>query len=199
LLRGTVFGSKGQSEFVIVIASTCQIDRTGNLRSFSASVRPESDAQEVLRVDGKLNTRGDALEVVARGPLPIMNQTRTFPYQERSLVQNAMEPFDYLPGLQVGQRWESRSVNPLNGRIEPIKVEVARKTVIHWDSHPVTTWEVVQHMTALDVRTWVRIDGLVLRQEVPFPLVKLVLERQPEPEQQGAGRSLPTEALDPSR
>jgi hypothetical protein len=206
LLRGTVFAPRGQLELVMVIASTCQIDRTGNLRAFSASVRPEPDPQEVLRVEGRLNARGDALEVVARGPLPMMNQTRTIPYQERSLVQNAMEPFDYLPGLQVGQRWESRSVNPLNGRIEPIKVEVTRKTVIHWDNHPVTTWEVVQHIAAMmDARTWVRIDGLVLRQEVPFPLVKLVLERQPGPQPEGpgagavAGRSLPTEALDPSR
>ncbi len=190
----------------MVIASTCQIDRAGNLRAFSASVRPESDPQEVLRVEGRLNTRGDALEVVARGPLPIMNQTRTIPYQQRSLVQNTMEPFDYLPGLQVGQRWESRSVNPLNGRIEPIKVEVTRKTVIHWDNHPVTTWEVVQHIPAvMGARTWVRIDGLVLRQEVPFPLVKLVLERQPAPQPEGAGagagagRSHATEAWDPSR
>jgi hypothetical protein len=199
LLRGTVFASKAQLELVIVIASTSQIDRAGNLRGFSASVRPESDPQEVLRVEGRLNPRGDAIEVVARGPLPIMNQTRTIPYHQRSLVQNTMEPFDYPPGLQVGQRWESRSVNPLNGRIESIRVEVARKTVIQWDNHPVTTWEVVQHMTAFDARTWVRIDGLVLRQEVPFPLVKVVLERQPPAQPGAAGHSLPTDALDSSR
>ena len=47
-----------------------------------------------------------------------MNQTRTIPYEPRSLVQNALGPFDRLPGLQVGQRWESRVVNPLTGRIE---------------------------------------------------------------------------------
>jgi hypothetical protein len=203
LLRGTVFASRSQLELVIVISSTCQIDRTGNLRSFSATVRPESDDQEVLRVEGRLNARGDTLEVVARGPLPMMNQTRMIPYRERSLVQNVMEPFDYLPGLQVGQRWESRSVNPLNGRIEPIKVEVTRKTVIHWDNQPVSTWEVVQQMTPLAARTWVRSDGLVLRQEVPFPLIKLVLERQPGPrrddEGAGAGHSLLMEAGDPPR
>ncbi len=195
LLRGTAFASKGHVE--LEISSTCHIDRKGNLRSFSAAVRSEADPQEVLRIEGRLNARGDALEVVARGPLPIMNQTRTIPYQERSLVQNAMEPFDYLPGLQVGQRWESRSVNPLNGRIEPVRVEVARKTVIHWDNQPVTTLEVVQQMTPLAAKTWVRSDGLVLRQEVPVPLVKLVLERQPEPE--GAAHPMSTEVADPPR
>jgi hypothetical protein len=178
LLRGTAFASRTQVE--LEIASNGLIDPAGNLQRFSASVRSEGDPQEVLRVEGRLNAQGNALEIVVRGPLPIMNQTRTIPYQQRSLVQNALEPFDYLPGLQVGQRWESRVVNPLTGRIEPVRVEVARRTVIHWDNHPVSTLEVVQHLGLLVARTWVRTDGLVLRQEVPFPLVKLVLERQPD-------------------
>jgi hypothetical protein len=178
LLRGTAFASRGHSE--LEITSNCSIDCAGNLQRFSASVRSEADPQEVLRVEGRVQAEGSALEIVTRGPLPIMNQTRTIPYQQRSLVQNVLEPFDYLPGLQVGQRWESRVVNPLNGRIEPVRVEVARRTVIHWDNHPLSTLEVVQHLTPLVARTWVRSDGLVLRQEVPFPLVKLVLEREPD-------------------
>jgi hypothetical protein len=180
LLRGTAFASRAHVDLEIV--SSCAIDPSGNLRSFVAAVRSEADPQEVLRVEGRLDPAGDTLVVTAHGPLPIMNQTRKIPYPQRSLVQNVMEPFDYLPGLQVGQRWESRIVNPLTGRIEPVKVEVSRRTVIHWDNHPVTVLEVVQHVTPLAARTWVRSDGLVLRQEVPFPLVKLVLERQADPE-----------------
>ncbi len=179
LLRGTAFGSRAHVE--LEIASTCMIDRGGNLQSFRAAVRSEADPQEVLRVEGQIGPHGDTLEIKARGPLPIMNQTRSIPYQQRSLVQNAMEPFEYLPGLQVGQRWESRIVNPLTGRIEPVRVEVTRKTVIHWDGHPTRVLEVVQHLTPLAVKTWVRYDGLVVRQEVPFPLVKLIMERQPGP------------------
>jgi hypothetical protein len=182
LLRGTAFASRAQVE--LEIASTCRIDPSGNLQSFRASVRSQDDPREVLRVEGRLNARGDVLEVISHGPLPIMNQTRTIPYQQRSLVQNALEPFDYLPGLQVGQRWESRVVNPLTSRIEPVRVEVARKTVIHWDNRPVNTLEVVQHLTPFAAKTWVRTDGLVLRQEVPFPLVKLVLERIPDRERE---------------
>jgi hypothetical protein len=189
LLRGTAFASKAHVE--LEIASSCMIDPAGNLQSFRAAVRSAADPQEVLRIEGHLNARGDALEVVSHGPLPIMNQSRTMPYQQRSLVQNAMEPFDYLPGLQVGQRWESRVVNPLTGRIEPVRVEVARKTVIHWDNKPVNTLEVVQHMAPFAARTWVRADGLVLRQEVPFPLVKLVLERQPKPDPDRPGSQAP--------
>ncbi len=35
-------------------------------------------------------------------------------------------------------------------------------------------------MAPLTMRTWVRTDGMILRQEVPFPFVRLVLERRPE-------------------
>ena len=59
-------------------------------------------------------------------------------------------------------------------------VEVARRTVIHWDGNPVSTFEVVQHLAPLALRTWVRPDGVILRQEVPFPFVRLILERRPE-------------------
>jgi hypothetical protein len=39
-------------------------------------------------------------------------------------------------------------------------------------------------MAPLSMRTWVRYDdGVILRQEVPFPFVRLVLERRPEPDE----------------
>ena len=111
---------------------------------------------------------------------PLFNWTRSFPYQPRGMVQNTLGPMDRMPGLQVGQRWESRIVSPLTGRVETVRVEVARKGVITWGNNPVAALEVVARATPVSVRIWVRPDGLVLRQEVPFPFVRLVLERQPE-------------------
>jgi hypothetical protein len=73
-------------------------------------------------------------------------------------------------------------VNPFTGQVDRARVEVARRTLIHWNGNLVPTFEVVQHLTPLSMRTWVTIEGLVLRQEVPFPFVRLVLERrQDEP------------------
>ena len=175
LLRGTSVDARSNVE--MKIDSTCTIDATGNLHSFRATVRTADDSSPVLKVEGRL--KGQAIEVTTHGPLPILNQTRTIPYQPRSLVQNALDPFDQLPGLQVGQHWETRVVNPLNGQVQAVRVDVPRKTVIHWGKDPVTVLEVVQHMMPFSARTWVRPDGLVLRQEVPFPFVKLVLERVP--------------------
>jgi hypothetical protein len=132
----------------------------------------------LLTVEGTLIKH--ALKVVSRGRLPILNQTDLLPYEPRGLVQNALGPFDRLPGLQVGQRWETQMVSPLTGRIATVRVDVSRRCVIHWDNSPVTVLEVVHHVMPLTARTWVRPDGLVIRQEVPFPFVKLVLERIPD-------------------
>jgi hypothetical protein len=174
LLRGTTLAASADVE--MVIESTCTIDASGNLSAFRATVETPGDLEPVLKVEGRV--KGQGIEVTTHGPLPILNQSRTIPYQPRSLVQNALDPFDRLPGLQVGQHWETRVVNPLNGQVQAVRVEVARKTVIVWDKSTVPVLEVVQHMAPFSARTWVGSDGLVLRQEVPFPFVKLVLERQ---------------------
>jgi hypothetical protein len=173
LLKGTPFRNNTDQHLEVV--SNYRVDPSGNLRSFHATVRSPTDPEDLIRIDGELKNR--AMEIVSKGPFPFLNQTRTLPYQPRSLVQNALGPFDRLPGLQVGQLWETRMVNPLGGGVETVRVEVKRRTVIHWDKSPVTTFEVVHHVKPLSSKTWVRPDGLVLRQEVPFPFVKLVLER----------------------
>ncbi|MDR3633447.1 MAG: hypothetical protein P4L84_06385 [Isosphaeraceae bacterium] len=176
LLKGTPFDSK--SETRIEVSSNYLVDPQGNLASFRARVRSISDPEELLDVQGVLKNR--AIEITTRSPLPLLSQTRTIPYEPRGVVQNALGPIDRLPGLQIGQRWDTRVINPLTGRADVVRVEVTRRSMIHWNNNPVTTLEVVQHMTPLSARTWVRSDGLVLRQEVPFPFVKLVLERLPD-------------------
>lgn len=175
LLRGTPLSNDSDARLEVV--SDYQIDPAGNLQSFTASVRADNDAEDLLTITGTRHKR--TLKLVSQGRLPILNQTRTLDYEPRSLVQNAIGPFDRLPGLQVGQKWSTQMVSPFTGRIETVGVEVARRCVIHWDNSPVTVLEVVHHMSPLSAKTWVRPDGLVVRQEVPFPFVKLVLERIP--------------------
>jgi hypothetical protein len=175
LLKGTALGSKRDERIEFI--SNYRIDPSGNLQSFHAGVRSRDDPGELLRIDGRLKDK--AMEVVSRGPLPFMNKTLSFEYQARGVVGSQFGPLDRLPGLQIGQRWDERIANPLTGQVETVRAEVKRKTVIHWDKSPVETLEVVHTSKALSARTWVRPDGVVLRQEVPFPLLRLVLERQP--------------------
>jgi hypothetical protein len=187
LLKGTPLAytkSNDQIEF----DSTYDIDPSGNLRSFHAEVRSltQDIGSDLWKIDGTL--KDGMMEVVSRGPLPFLDRTITFDYKARGLVQSQFGPLDRLPGLAVGQRWDERMANPFTGQVETVRAEVKRKTVIHWDQAPVTTLEVVHRSGSLSVRTWVRPDGLVLRQEIPTPLVRLVLERQP-----GKGAPAPPE------
>lgn len=179
LLKGTRFHT-GNNESLDV-SNRLEIDRSGNLRRFLAVVRSASDSLDLVTIEGLV--KGRAVEVTARGP--ILNFTRSFDYDPKGMIQNSIGPIDRLPGLQVGQRWATRVVNPLTGRVEVVKVEVTGKHAIQWDNGVETTLEVVHHMTPVSARTWVRRDGLVLRQEVPFPFVTLILERLPDRGERG--------------
>jgi hypothetical protein len=167
-------GEDDQIEFF----SSYQVDPSGNLRSFHGEVRMSSQPEGLWRIDGGL--KNGAMEVVSQGPLPFLNRTMSFPYHARGVVQSQFGPLDRLPGLQVGQRWDEQIVSPLTGRVETVRAEVKRRTMIHWDKSPVKTLEVVHTSKAVTARTFVRPDGLVLRQELSFPMLRLALERQPD-------------------
>ncbi len=185
LLRGTPFAPQGggfgpPGQDHIVVTNVCKIDLSGNLASFHAEVRQAGVGEApLLTLEGKVV--GKSLKIETTGPSPLLNWTRSFPYESRGLIQNAVGPMDRLPGLQVGQKWETRVVSPLTGRVEAVKTEVTGRHMIQWDGKLIPTLMVVQHLAPISARTWVGLDGLVLKQEIPFPFVKLVLERSPHP------------------
>ena len=179
LLRGTPFAIRGGStpgEGHLTVDNTCEIDPSGNLRQFQVKVKGHvGSSAPLMSIDA--HVVGRSIEVTARGPLPLLNWTRSIPYEPRGMIQNGIGPTDRLPGLQVGQRWETEVVSPITGRVEKVLTEVTGKHSIQWNGLLVPTLEVVQHLSPISARTWVRRDGLVLRQEVPFPFVRLILER----------------------
>jgi hypothetical protein len=176
LLKQTTFFTPGRAR--LDVDSRYRVEPSGNLHSFMLEVKSKESADSLFKVEGEV--KGKVMEIVSRGPLEILNKRFTVPYEPRSVIQDVLGPFDRLPGLHVGQRWESQMINPFTGQVSAVKVEVKRRGMIFWNGNPVTTFEVVQQMTALSVRTWVRFDGVILRQEVPLPLVRLVLERRPD-------------------
>ena len=177
LLRGTPFGTR--SSVQVEVESLYRVDPSGNLKSFDLQVKSPESIGSLVKVTGQL--KGTNMEIVSRGPVPILNLTKTFPYEPRSVVHDVLGPLDRLPGLHVGQRWETRVINPFSGRVDLVRVEVKRRGVINWDGKVVPIFEVEQQMSPLSLRTWVRTDGLILRQEVPLPFVRLILERRPAP------------------
>lgn len=173
LLKGTAFATKASVRLELV--SVYRVDPSGNLRSFDMKVTPVDSSETLFTVHGQLH--GGVMEVVSKGPLPVLNQKLSFAYEPRSVVHDALGPQDRLPGLHLGQRWDARVVNPFTGQIEVVRVEVLRRGLIHWNGEPVSAFEVVHHSGPVTARTWVRSDGVILRQEVPFPFVRLVLDR----------------------
>jgi hypothetical protein len=175
MLRGTPFASSARGR--LRVDSAYLVDNSGNLSSFKLNVT-DSSSNPWMNVTGKV--KGRLIEIVSHSPIEILNQNLSFDYEPRSVVQDVLGPLDRLPGLHVGQRWESRVINPFLRQAETVRVEVVRRGLDHWDGNPVTTFEVVHRTSPFAMKTWVRTDGLILRQEIPFPFVRVVLERRPE-------------------
>lgn len=158
------------------VESSYLVDNSGNLNSFE--LRIDDASGPWVKVNGKV--KGGKIEIVSWSPIQYFNQNMSFDYEPRSVVQDILGPLDKLPGLHVGQRWETRVINPFSRTAESVRVEVVRRALIHWEGNPVNTFEVVHRTSPLSMKTWVRPDGVILRQEIPFPFVRLVLERRPE-------------------
>lgn len=176
LLRGTMLALR--ESVPLHVKSQYHVDPTGNLQNFDLRVESKDFGEELVHVTGNLHQ--GKMEIVSEGPMPILNKRFNFPYEPRSVVSDLLGPLDRLPGLHVGQRWEMQVVNPFSGQVDKVRVEVTRRTVIHWAGNPETTYEVEQKVSGMRMRTWVRPDGVILRQEVPFPFVRLILERRGE-------------------
>jgi hypothetical protein len=175
LLKG--FPLAARNKVRVELSSVYRVDPSGNLRSFDMKVKSRDSGDSLFTVQGRL--KDGVMEVTAKGPVPVLNQKFSFLYEPRSVVHDALGPFDRLPGLHLGQRWDTRVVNPFSGQVERVRVEVLRRALIHWNNDAVSAFEVVQHAGPYAAKTWVRPDGVILRQEVPFPFVRLVLDRQP--------------------
>lgn len=178
LLEGTPLAQEGGER--IVVHSMIDVDPSGSLFELRSSVQVEGDANELLVIEGHRDR--DAIAVKARCPsLPFASWSRRFPYRARGMVQNTLSPMNRLQGLHVGMRWESRVVSPLTGRVEHVHVEVVdRNVMIPWGDGLVPTYVLVTRFGDVEARTWARAtDGLVIRQEVPLMIVRLILERQP--------------------
>jgi hypothetical protein len=177
MLKGTPFASMSRGSR-LGVESTYLVDNSGNLSSFNLGVTEQSSSGALLTVRGKV--KGRLIEIVSRGKISMFDQNLSFEYEPRTVVQDVLGPMDRLPGLHVGQRWESRVINPFTRQVESVRVEVTRRGLIHWEGNPVRTFEVVHKTSPFSMRTWVRTDGVILRQEIPLPFVRLVLERRPD-------------------
>jgi hypothetical protein len=177
MLQGTPFAGMSRDRR-LEVDSAYLVDNSGNLSSLNLLVTEQSSSGALLEVKGKV--KGRLMEIASRGKISMLDRNLSFEYEPRTVVQDVLGPMDRLPGLHVGQRWDARVINPFTRQVESVRVEVVRRGLIHWEGNPVTTFEVVHRTSPFNMKTWVRTDGVILRQEIPLPFVRLVLERRPE-------------------
>lgn len=172
----------------LTIDGRYDVSPRGDLRSFNMTVKDAglagklfSDAglaEKLFSVEGKV--ADGVMEVTSRGISSLLNRRMKFPYESKGVVYDSLRPLDRLPGLQVGQRWDVQVVNPLSGTVETARVAVEKRTLIDWNGEAVSAFEVVQTAGGIKAKTWVALDGVILRQQVPMPVVEMILERLPD-------------------
>lgn len=159
------------------------ISPQGLLDQIRADVRvQELGDKPVLNIQAVPDNHGK-LEVRFNSPIsPLLNFQQNIPFAPQGLVRGGMEPIDQLPGLRVGQRWTTQILQPMTARPDAVVSEVVSTVRIFWNGNPVEVFLVEHKASTFSARSWVRPDGLVLRQQLPTPLVRLVLEREGEGE-----------------
>lgn len=187
LLKGTPFLSRSPS-FQLMVESVYRVDPKGNLNSFNLDVKSLESTETLIAVKGKFNKDKKQMEIESRGPVEILNRNLSIDYLPRSVVQDVLGPLDRLPGLHVGQKWETQMINPFTAQVDNVRVEVKRTALIKWNGDVETAFEVLQYVRAIPMRTWVRLDGVILQQEVPLPFVRLVMERRADGDEPSSNR-----------
>jgi len=153
--------------------SSFHITPQGNLDHFDIDVFP-AESKPAMRVRGRLDR--DIMRVSFRATG--LSYDEDFYYEPHSLMTTSLVPIDKLPELSVGRTWEYRVMNPLARTTEVVRCEVTGEQVITWHNEPWQTYVVEQHYGRMRAHCWVKHDGTVLRQEVPFGWNTLVLEHE---------------------
>ncbi len=159
------------------------IDPLGRLVGFESRVRV-ADLQDAIKVSGQVE--GSTLLITVRsGDIPTTVERYLPP---NALMTDELSPQAVVPGLRVGQRWTVPLYSPFRPPTNPIEIlhaEVERATSITWNGR--------QHSGKLIVfrgdpgagpasdelrgRSWVRDDGLVVRQEIRVLRSNLIFTR----------------------
>ncbi len=164
----------------IEIVGDCWIDSRGNLDNFRVSLHEaQTPSVDLIMIEGRL--KGNEILINTGGIIPYIGP-RAFAYEPHSVVQTSFSPLDRLPGIRVGQKWEQQVINPITRQAMKCRAEVVGRQTIMYDGNPTSTLVVLTKSDGVTppARTWVRADGLVIRQEVPLLIRKLILQRIPE-------------------
>jgi hypothetical protein len=170
----------------VQVQSQVEIDPLGRLIGFRSKMNL-ANLQDSIRLQGTVSGTSLAVHV----------QSADFSYKtEKYLPTNAivadeLSPQAQLPGLRIGQQWTMPIYSPFRPPDSPMEIlqaTVEREASLVWNGESTQTRLVVYRGDpggsgggAHDVRgrLWVRMDGLVLKQELVLLRSKLQFVRMP--------------------
>jgi hypothetical protein len=159
------------------------IDPLGRLVEFESRLRL-ADLADAIKVQGRLDGSSLTLTVTS-DELPA---TISYSLSPNSLLGDELSPQARMPGLRVGQTWTVPLYSPFrspNSPLEILQATVEREDRFRFDGQFVNTRLIVYRSDPgsgvgggqTRGRTWVRDDGVVLRQEVSVFRTPLVFDR----------------------
>jgi hypothetical protein len=165
----------------LVVRTQMILDREGSMVRFETRVG-DLQGNNLLTMKGL--RQGLSLEVQAETSNGVVLFREKVPYAQGAGVQNGLGPYLAYRDLKVGQSWRGPVVNPLTSSVQTAQVEVKEIAPLVWNGRPHLCHVIVSTLGPIVARTWVRVeDGVVLRQDVPVPFIKLTLERIDDPAQ----------------
>jgi hypothetical protein len=161
--------------------SETRISPQGLLQQFRAMVHVRELGEKPILIITGIPSANNKLEIRFQSSLsPLLNFRQILQVSPTEMIRGGLEPVDWLPGIRVGQRWKTTVLQPLTARPEELQSEVIAESRIFWNGNPTDAFIVEHKAGTYSAKTYVRNDGLVIRQQLPTPLVKMVLEREPE-------------------
>lgn len=172
------------------IDSQLEVNRSGRLLGMEATLR-WGDFVDVLRISGAVvDNELQLVTQVNKVSLPPIK----IPLSSETQLVESFAPQSRLMGLRLGQSWTMPVFSPLQPAtpVEVLQAVVAREEPIFWDGHICSTL-VVEYRKGSGAggaqeirgRMWVRIDGLVLKQQATLLTSQLVFVRQTKDEERG--------------
>jgi hypothetical protein len=171
------------------VRSTLTIDAQGRPCRIESAFEFESP-REVITITGAIEGAEMALAVRSRD----LSYQASVPIDPEAVLGDGLSPQTQLPGLREGQAWNVEVCSPLrypNQPMEVLQAKVERLERLSWNDDMVSAWVVEYRDRSgyqpssdkrLRGRLWVRLDGMVLKQEMTLFDSTVTLIRMTEEE-----------------
>ena len=173
------------------------IDSLGRLSEFESRVRL-ADIPDAIRVQGTVEKSRLKLLVKSGDVGATLYQALT----PNSTMNDELSPQARLPNLRVGQTWTVPLYSPFRSPHSPLEIlqaAVEREDPLNWNGETIRARVVVYRNDSgsgrssdeIRGRTWIRDDGMVLRQEVSVFKSPVQFERLPDAQARELWQALP--------